>query len=163
MKILVTKDPTYRLLLVGDGKERSQLEARRQLHGLENQVIFTGRVPHSAINSYYGIMDVLVYPRLPMRLTELVTPLKPLEAMAHGKAVIASDVGGHRELITDGITGDLFTAGDPAALATVAHALLIDPARQARLRERARIHVQTNHNWAHNVRKYSALYSSLVA
>ena len=54
---------------------------------------------------------MLVYPRLSMRLTELVTPLKPLEAMAQGRLVLASDVGGHRELIRDGETGTLFKAG----------------------------------------------------
>ena len=66
---------------------------------------------------YYELIDVLAYPRLPMRLTELVTPLKPLEAMAQGRMFVASDVGGHRELIRDGETGFLFRAGDAAALA----------------------------------------------
>jgi glycogen(starch) synthase len=64
-------------------------------------VHFTGRVPHAEVQRYYGLIDVLIYPRRSMRLTDLVTPLKPLEAMAQGKLVLASDVGGHRELITD--------------------------------------------------------------
>ena len=58
------------------------------------------------------LADVLAYPRLPNRLTELVTPLKPLEAMAQGRMFVASDVGGHRELVRDGETGFLFRAGD---------------------------------------------------
>ena len=84
---------------------------------MADQVIFTGRVPHAEVQRYYDLIDVLAYPRQPMRLTELVTPLKPLEAMAQGRLFVASDVGGHRELIRDGETGTLFQAGDAAALA----------------------------------------------
>jgi glycogen(starch) synthase len=71
-------------------------------------VIFTGRVPHAEVQRYYELIDVLAYPRLPIRLTELVTPLKPLEAMAQGRMLVASDVGGHRELIRHGETGISF-------------------------------------------------------
>ena len=84
---------------------------------MADKVIFTGRVPHSDVQRYYNLVDVLVYPRLKMRLTDLVTPLKPLEAMAQGRLLVASDVGGHQELIEDGKTGVLFAAGDPLALA----------------------------------------------
>ena len=71
-------------------------------------------MPHHEVELYYGLIDILAYPRKKMRLTELVTPLKPLEAMAQRKLVVASNVGGHRELIEDGVTGTLFPAGDPA-------------------------------------------------
>ena len=74
--------------------------------------MFAGRVPHADVPRYYDLIDVLVYPRLSMRLTEMVTPLKPLEAMAQGRLLVASDVGGHRELIRHGETGVLFKAGD---------------------------------------------------
>jgi hypothetical protein len=63
------------------------------------------------VQRYYDLVDVLAYPRHSMRLTELVTPLKPLEAMAQGRLLVASDVGGHRELIRHGETGWLFPAG----------------------------------------------------
>src|SRR3569623_3673549 len=78
---------------------------------LNDRVIFTGRVPHGEVNRYYDLIDVLVYARHLMRLTELVTPLKPLEAMAQGRLMVASDVGGHKELLQDGKTGELFRAG----------------------------------------------------
>ena len=81
---------------------------------LADRVVFTGRVPHGEVQRYYDLIDVLAYPRHRMRLTELVTPLKPLEAMAQGRMFVASDVGGHRELIRDGETGFLFPAGDAA-------------------------------------------------
>ncbi|MCN4145159.1 MAG: glycosyltransferase [Thiohalomonas sp.] len=67
--------------------------------GLNDKVIFTGRVPHKKVQAYYNLVDIFIYP---MRLTELVTPLKPLEAMAQNRLVVASDLGGHKELIKDG-------------------------------------------------------------
>ena len=78
-----------------------------------DQVTFVGRVPHAEVERYYSLIDLLAYPRHAIRLTELVTPLKPLEAMAQGRLLVASDVGGHRELIRDGETGVSFA---PAAL-----------------------------------------------
>jgi PEP-CTERM/exosortase A-associated glycosyltransferase len=162
LAILLRDDPSYRLLLVGDGVERRELEARAAASGVGAQVIFTGRVPHADIEKYYGIMDALVYPRTSMRLTDLVTPLKPLEAMAYGKAVIASDVGGHRELIRHDDTGLLFEAGSAAALAACAQRLLNDGALQTALSSRARTHVSENHNWANTVQKYLTLYARLL-
>ncbi len=97
--------------------------------------MFAGRVPHGEVGRYYDLIDVLVYPRLSMRLTELVTPLKPLEAMAQGRLLVASDVGGHRELIRPGETGELFKAGDPDALAA---AVLDSEARRGPLAGAAR-------------------------
>jgi asparagine synthase (glutamine-hydrolysing) len=95
-----------------------------QAAGLGERVVFTGRVPHAEVQRYYELIDLLAYPRLPIRLTELVTPLKPLEAMAQGRVFVASDVGGHRELVRHGETGYLCPAGDAAALATAIDAAL---------------------------------------
>ena len=106
----LAKNPSVRLLLVGGGPQEKNLKQQVSLLGLEGKVIFTGRVPHSEVGRYYSLVDLLVYPRKAMRLTELVTPLKPLEAMAQGKLVLASDVGGHKELITDNENGFLFEA-----------------------------------------------------
>ena len=113
-----------RLLLVGGGPQEAALKDMTRALGLSDKVVFTGRVPHDDVARYYSLVDVLVYPRLPMRLTELVTPLKPLEAMAQGKLVLASDVGGHRELIRHGETGRLFKAGSADALAEAVVELL---------------------------------------
>lgn len=161
--VLHAQDPAVRLLLVGDGLERANLEARARGRGVTEFVIFTGRVPHGEIESWYGLMDILVYPRVPMRLTELVTPLKPLEAMAYGKAVIASDVGGHRELIEDGRTGLLFRAGDVSSLATTTAGLLDDPSLRARLCEAARAHVGSRHNWAATIEHYPQIYAAITS
>ena len=118
MPLLVERRPKAQLLLVGGGPMEAALKAQADgVAGVADRIRFVGRVPHEEVERYYALIDMLAYPRKAMRLTELVTPLKPLEAMAQRKLVVASDVGGHRELIEDGVTGTLFPAGDPAALA----------------------------------------------
>jgi len=109
--------PDVRVLLVGGGPQEEALKAQARRLGIADKVVFTGRVPHAEVQRYYDLIDVLAYPRHSMRLTELVTPLKPLEAMAQGRLLVASDVGGHKELIRHGETGLLFRAGDAASLA----------------------------------------------
>lgn len=154
--------PDTRLLLVGGGPQEAALKALADRLGLNQRVIFTGRVPHAQIERYYSLMDVLAFPRKPMRLTELVTPLKPLEAMAQGRVVVASDVGGHRELIDPGRTGLLFPAGDTAALARTLLAALQSPALRARLAADGRAFVEHERSWATSVARYQPVYASLM-
>ena len=156
-KILAV-DHRVRLLLVGGGPQDSNLKQLTASLALGDKVVFTGRVPHNEVQRYYDLIDVLVYPRLSMRLTELVTPLKPLEAMAQGRLLVASDVGGHRELITDQETGVLFKAGDVDALATKVLGLLSDQPRWPLLRAAARRFVETERNWAVSVDRYRHVY-----
>ncbi|MGN2393680.1 glycosyltransferase, partial [Pelomicrobium sp. G1] len=80
------------LLLMGGGFQEEALKRQAQALGLMGRVIFAGRVPHAEVGRYYDLVDILVYPRRSIRLTELVTPLKTLEALAQGKLVVASDV-----------------------------------------------------------------------
>jgi glycosyltransferase involved in cell wall biosynthesis len=123
---------------------------------------FVGRVPHEQVERYYSLCDVMTYPRKRSRLTDLVTPLKPLEAMAQGRIVAASDVGGHRELITDGLTGTLFPADDPAACAKELARLLSKASEWPAMRDAARAHVAAHHDWARNVRRYQDVYQALL-
>jgi PEP-CTERM/exosortase A-associated glycosyltransferase len=153
--------PAIRVLLVGGGPQDAALKAQAEALGIAGQVIFTGRVPHADVQRYYDLTDVLVYPRLKMRLTDLVTPLKPLEAMAQGRLLAASDVGGHRELIADGETGVLFRAGDPDDLAQKVLALLAAPQRWAELRARGRSFVENERNWRASVARYQPVYAAL--
>jgi glycosyltransferase involved in cell wall biosynthesis len=108
-------------------------------------------------------VDVVAYPRLPDRLTEMVTPLKPLEAMAQRTPVVASDVGGHRELIADGKTGSLFRAGDTAALAAVLVRILTAAAPVARMVEAARQTMQRERRWSVVAQRYLPVYERLRA
>jgi glycosyltransferase involved in cell wall biosynthesis len=154
--------PNVRLLLVGGGYEEARLKQQVTEHGLSDKVIFAGRVPHDRVQQYYDLVGVLVYPRERTRLTELVTPLKPLEAMAQGRSVVASDVGGHRELIRDGDTGLLFRAGDPTALADAVLRLLQDPELAEAMRARARRFVEIERSWRASVARYAGVYDRLL-
>ncbi|GGX90413.1 hypothetical protein GCM10007386_21570 [Pseudoduganella dura] len=160
---MLAQQPALRVLLVGGGPQDAALRQQAKALGIEAQVIFTGRVPHKEVQRYYNLVDVLCYPRLKMRLTDLVTPLKPLEAMAQGRLVAASDVGGHRELIDDGRTGVLFAAGDAAALARRVLALLSTPEAWPQLKAQGRHFVENERNWAASVARYRKVYGSLVA
>jgi PEP-CTERM/exosortase A-associated glycosyltransferase len=149
-------------LLVGGGRQEAELRQLAAELGIASQVVFTGRVPHGEVQRYYDLIDVLVYPRLSMRLTELVTPLKPLEAMAQGRLLIASDVGGHRELIRQSDTGTLFKQGDPDALAAAVLELTRQPERWPALKAAGRRYVETERNWRVSVERYRAVYGRLA-
>jgi glycogen synthase len=151
-----------RLLLVGGGPCEAALRAQAQASSAGMAIRFAGRVPHDEVERYYALCDVMAYPRKRSRLTDLVTPLKPLEAMAQGILVAASDVGGHRELIADGVTGTLFAPDNPAACAMALSALLDTPAIWEDRRATARIFVETRHDWATNVRRYQDVYQELL-
>ncbi|MFC5460211.1 TIGR04063 family PEP-CTERM/XrtA system glycosyltransferase [Massilia niabensis] len=159
---LSSRIPDLRVLLVGGGPQDAQLRQLAQDLNIADKVVFTGRVPHDQVNMYYDLLDVLVYPRLPMRLTELVTPLKPLEAMAQGRILAASDVGGHLELIEDGKTGVLFKAADPASLAEKVGALLEQQEQWPQLRANGRHYVETERNWPVSVARYQDIYGRLT-
>ena len=162
MPSVLAKNPDARLLLVGGGPQEQNLKQQVTLLGLEGKVIFTGRVPHSEVGKYYSLVDLLVYPRKPMRLTDLVTPLKPLEAMAQGKPVIASDVGGHKELIEDNKTGFLFKAGDVEQLGKRLVELLADEVKLTSVLSHGRDYVENVRNWRNSVSKYLPLYKKLT-
>jgi PEP-CTERM/exosortase A-associated glycosyltransferase len=162
LPLLLARRPDAKVLLVGGGPQEAALKLQAQSLGLADKVVFTGRVPHAEVQRYYDLVDVLAYPRHSMRLTELVTPLKPLEAMAQGRLLVASDVGGHRELIRHGQTGWLFPAGQAAALAAaLAEALGSPLAAQVRMNGRA--FVETERNWRASVSRYIPVYDRLLA
>jgi glycosyltransferase involved in cell wall biosynthesis len=155
--------PDARLLLVGGGPQEQALRGAVREAGLEDKVVFAGRVPHGEVQRFYSVVDVFAYPRRSMRLTELVTPLKPLEAMAQGQLLVASDVGGHRELIRDGETGVLFKAGSADALADAILHLLDERARWPQLRAQGRRFVEEERNWARSVAGYAPVFARLTA
>lgn len=151
-----------RLLLVGGGYQEDALRQQAKELGISDKIVFTGRVPHDHVQRYYDLVDVIVCPRLSMRLTELVTPLKPLEAMAQGRLVLASDVGGHRELIRDGETGTLFKAGSVDDLVHKALALLGNREAWPKLRESGRMFVEKERTWKSSVAQYADVYERLL-
>lgn len=160
---LLPRYPHLRVLLVGGGPQEDTLKAQVAAAGLQDRVIFTGRVAHAEVQRYYELIDVLAYPRLPTRLTELVTPLKPLEAMAQGRMLVASDVGGHQELIRHGETGFLFRAGDAGALAQAIEDVLVQRELWPKIRLQARRFVERERTWAASVSRYRAVYQQAMS
>ncbi|MEL6529583.1 MAG: TIGR04063 family PEP-CTERM/XrtA system glycosyltransferase [Pseudomonadota bacterium] len=155
--------PGARLLLVGAGEMDSEWREAAARLPEPDAVIFTGRVPHAEVERYYSLIDVLAYPRKASRLTDLVTPLKPLEAMAQRRIVAASNVGGHRELMTHGETGFLFAPDDPAACAAALAEVFDSRDEWDAIRERGVAHVRSRHDWATNARRYQDVYHLLLA
>jgi PEP-CTERM/exosortase A-associated glycosyltransferase len=162
MPELAAAAPDLRVLLAGGGPQDEGLRRRAAELKLEGKVIFAGRVPHAEITRYYDLVDVMIYPRISIPLTELVTPLKPLEAMAMEKIVVASNVGGHRELIRDGDTGYLFAPDAPGKLAERLLDALRRRADWPAMRARGRRFVETERNWPNSVQRYESVYGRLV-
>lgn len=161
--LLIKDTPDLRVLLVGGGPQEANLRQQAERLGLQDAVIFIGRVPHGDVTRYYGLIDILAYPRHPMRLTELVTPLKPLEAMAQGQIFVASDVGGHKELVEHNNTGILFKAGDGKALAQAIRNLLSNRENWPALKANGRRFVEEERNWRSSVANYQRPYFSLTS
>jgi glycogen synthase len=163
MPELQARRPNVHLLLVGGGPMEAALRAQAQSSPVAANIHFVGRVPHDQVERYYSLIDILAYPRKKMRLTDLVTPLKPLEAMAQRRLVAASDVGGHRELIEDGVTGTLFSPDDPSAIALALSELLEKRDLWEARRDIARKFVERDRNWSSNISRYEPVYHKLVA
>jgi PEP-CTERM/exosortase A-associated glycosyltransferase len=159
---LLQSQPSARLLLVGGGPSDAALRAQAAAMGLGDRVVFAGRVPHTDVPKYYDLIDVLAYPRHSMRLTDLVTPLKPLEAMAQGRVMVASDVGGHRELITSGQQGYLFAAGQVDALVGALSQALSAREDWPRMRIAGRFLVESERNWTRSVARYAQPYERML-
>jgi PEP-CTERM/exosortase A-associated glycosyltransferase len=153
-----SREPRARLVIVGDGPERQRLEAAAADGGLGDVVRFTGLVPHDQILQYYSVMDVLVYPRIDAFINQTVTPLKPLEAMAMGKVCLASDVGGLKELVDDGITGLLFAAGDVRDATGKMLLLASDRTLRDRLSAQAQVAVRRDREWSTIASRYADIY-----
>jgi PEP-CTERM/exosortase A-associated glycosyltransferase len=150
------------LLLVGGGETNAELKKLVMDLGISGRVVMPGRIPHERIPGVYELIDVLVYPRYPMRLTDLVTPLKPLEAMAMGKVLLASDVGGHRELIRHGQNGLLFPAGNVDALSQALREVLSDPGLCEYISRQAPDWVVQHHNWQVTTAVYEDIYAKAM-
>ena len=162
LSIIIQQRANVVLLLVGGGPQEQAIKDKINSLWLHQQVLLVGRVPHDQVQQYYNLVDIFVYPRLAMRLTNLVTPLKPLEAMAQGRLVVASNVGGHQELIREGQTGYLFQANNPQALANTVLTLLNNQTQWDNLRQAGRIYVENERNWKSSVANYQTIYQQLL-
>jgi glycosyltransferase involved in cell wall biosynthesis len=152
-----------RALIVGDGWERTHLGQLAERLGIGDRVIFPGYVPHSEVLDYYALMDVFVVPRRDEETCRLVTPLKPYEAMAAGKVVVAAATTALKEMVEEEVTGLTFRPEDAEDLARVVERLAADPELRERLGRQAREWVSTQRTWRQNAARYVRLYEELGA
>jgi PEP-CTERM/exosortase A-associated glycosyltransferase len=155
---LYSRGNRFQVLIIGGGEEEAAIGTAIRECGATGYARLIERVPHEEIRRYYSLVDVMVFPRLSVRLTELVTPLKPLEAMSLQKAVLASDVGGHRELVEHDNTGLLFRSEDVADFCFQAERLISDPQLRRELGERGREMILRDKDWKVLARRYQAIY-----
>jgi glycosyltransferase involved in cell wall biosynthesis len=153
-----------RVLLVGDGVDLPAIRETAARLGLDDgTLVLPGRVPHDTVLRYYSLIDVFVVPRTADRVSQLVTPLKPYEAMAMERPVVVSDLPALREVVQPGETGLTFRAEDADDLAAVLETLIDDPALRLRLGSQAREWILANRTWSENGRRYRELYERLGA
>lgn len=151
-----------RIVLAGDGAALSDFQRLADSLGIADRMRFLGHIPHEEIDAYYDVLDVVVIPRTRSKVTELVTPLKPLEAMASGKPLIVSDVAALTEVVRHGETGLVFKADDVDDLTRMCARLLNSTEFRTSLGEAGRRWVRTERNWLDLVERYVPIYEELV-
>jgi len=160
----------FRLLLVGSeppdsaGNQPVTGEINRMAaeQGLGDWLIMPGRVPHDTVADWYSLIDIAPFPRKSLPVTQLVSPLKPLEAMAMAKAVVASSVGGMQEIVTDGHNGLVVPSDNAPALAEALRALLHNETQRRQLGAAAREWVRDERGWEQSAMTINLITQSLM-
>ena len=161
-EVLRGRYANLKVLIVGGGRDLPALQREAHERGLSDVVIFTGEIPHDQIAAYYAMLDVFVVPRTRSRVTELVTPMKPYEAMAMEKAVVVSDVAALTEVVTDGETGRVFAADDVESLIQTCAELIENPALRMQLGQKGSEWVRSERAWTRVVEGYRGIYESAI-
>lgn len=152
---------SFRIVIVGDGEDADSLREAARRRSLDDLVLFVGKVPHTEVARYLSLFDIAPFPRRPAIVSELVSPLKPLEAMATGAAVVVSDVAALAELVEDGVTGRHFTKGDVGSLASTLAELIDDVAMADALGAAARARVVADRTWESIGGRVRSVYQDL--
>jgi glycosyltransferase involved in cell wall biosynthesis len=161
--LLAPQFPHLKLLIVGDGVSRPALEVQARQSGYGDRIIFTGRVPRDQAVRYHQALDIFVVPRKDLDVTRSVTPLKPVEALASARPVVASSLPALAEIVREGVSGSLVQAGDTPALAAALESLLRASTRGVRMGHAGRVEVLGTRTWAANARALAAAYSELLS
>ena len=161
--ILRARRVPARALIVGDGPERAALQRQAADVGLAEAAVFTGRVPAAKVRQFHALLDIFVVPRTSDRVCQLVTPLKPVEAMASGLCVVTSEVKALTEIVKHEVTGTQTVPQDPVSLADCLEYLLYSPDIRRKLGDNAREWAARDRTWAHNAARYQDAYARLGA
>lgn len=148
-------------MLVGDGPDRERVERAIEMCHLTDDIIITGFVPFNDTPRYYSVCDVFVMVRPKIRKTEYVSPIKPIEAMAMGKVVVSTNVGGMREIIKDRRTGFLVDHTVDAISGKIIE-VLNDSLLREQIGARARAYVEREHNWETIAKKLVDISRSFI-
>lgn len=151
-----------RVLLVGDGQVLEGLQAQARRLRIDDQVIYTGRIPYEQVRDHYSLIDAGVYPRRAARVCEIVSPLKPLEAMAMGKPIVVSSVAALAETVDHGETGLIFDKDDVNSLREKLLELIADREMRERLGHNAREWAKTHRSWAQITQSIESVYRALI-
>jgi glycosyltransferase involved in cell wall biosynthesis len=160
---LSKKRDDIHLLIVGDGAHERAVRAHADSLPLDGVVTFTGRVRHDEVERYLSLIDIAPLPRLPLRVCELISPIKPFEAMAMGKVVVVSDVAALTEIVQDGETGRIFQKGNAQDLSRVLEELVDDPEQRRRIAENATRWVVRERDWSVITDSVDQAYRSLIS
>ena len=152
----------FRVLMVGDGSVHEKLRRITRFLAIEDIVTFTGRVSYDEVERYYSLIDIVPLPRLGLRVCELVSPLKPFEAMATGKVLITSDVAALAEIVDDGKTGLLHRKDDAEHLAEILREAITNSDLRETLGKQAREWVCETHSWDVISSRVTEVYNRLL-
>ncbi len=151
----------FRVLLVGDGEMMNSLRKAARFLQLEDIVRFTGRVDHDEVEDYYSLIDIAPMPRIGHQVCELVSPLKPFEAMSSGKVLITSNVKALAEIVDHGNTGLVFEKDNSSDLAEKLESVILDPELRLKLGANARAWVEKNHSWEYVSKQVLEVYKKI--
>jgi glycosyltransferase involved in cell wall biosynthesis len=152
----------FHVLIVGDGHYERVLRTAADRLRLGDVVTFAGRVPHDQIGRYLSLFDIAPFPRLPLPVCELISPIKPFESMAMQKAVLVSDVAALTEIVRDGVTGKVFRKGDRSDLAENLELLLDSAELRSSLGHAAREWVVAERDWSTIVKTVDRTYRAIL-
>lgn len=164
LRIILNCGMKVKLLLIGSFVPRYVVYLKNIIknENLEKNVIFIGRIPHNEIGKYYYIVDMIVIPRLDTYECRIVTPLKPIDAMAFKTLVVASDLPALRYTINPYETGILFKPSDPLDLSNKILECINNPIMCQKIVEKAYNNVLKNFTWESVVPKYEEVYKKLI-
>jgi glycosyltransferase involved in cell wall biosynthesis len=160
--LLRTGGIAARLIIAGAGASRAQLERQVEEEGIKGAVQFAGLVSPAAMRGYLALADVVAVPRKPFRVCEVVSPLKPFEAMAMAKPVVLSDLAALREIVRDRETGRLCRPADRAHLAEILGELAAQPEERVRIGAAARSWVAEHRSWTANAAAVREVHAALA-
>ena len=149
----------FKFLLVGDGRYFENIKNMIKKLNVEDLIIVTGRVPHEDVENYYSLIDIAPLPRKALPVSEMVSPLKPFEAMAMGKIVLGSSVAAIAEIIKDGFNGMLFEKSNVEDLTTKLEILIQDKSLRKKIGHNARRWVEKERDWKVLSKKLIDIYN----